>query len=178
LNFNLDFETRKLVGITFLTLGGRRVFAVRDAETKRFTLLKVEENDHPCYVKMEVVESLNQEATDEFVHKHVALGSKVTTDGLNIYTELNKVGYHHERIIISKNKKQGLETFKWVYTIVSNAKAFIAGTFHGLDNCHLQSYLNEFCYRFNRRFWESELFNRLLKACICAGPVTFSELTG
>ena len=85
--------------------------------------VSVEENDHPCYVKMEVVESLNQKATDEFVHKHVAPGSKVTTDGLNIYSELNKVGYQHERIIINKNKKQGLETFKWVHTIVSNAKA-------------------------------------------------------
>jgi hypothetical protein len=72
---------------------------------------------------MEVVESLNQKTTDEFVHKHVAPGSKVTTDGLALYAELNKVGYQHERIIINKNKKQGLETFKWVHTIVSNAKA-------------------------------------------------------
>jgi len=44
--------------------------------------VSVEENDQPCYVKMEVVESLNQKAADEFVHKYVAPGSKVTTDGL------------------------------------------------------------------------------------------------
>jgi transposase-like protein len=140
--------------------------------------VSVEENDRPCYVKMEAVESLNRKAADEFVHKYVAPGSKVTTDGLNIYAELDKVGYQHERIIINENKEQGLDTFKWVHTIISNAKAFIAGTFHGLDNHHLQSYLNEFCYRFNRRFWEPELFNRLLKACVTAGPVTLSELTG
>jgi len=122
---------------------------------------------------MEVVESLNRKAADEFVHKHVTPGSKVTTDGLNIYAEIDKVGYQHERIIINKNKKQGLETFKWIHTIISNAKAFIAGTFHGLGYRHLQSYLNEFCYRFNRRFWEPELFNRLLKACVAAKPVAF-----
>ncbi|HAG10459.1 MAG TPA: IS1595 family transposase [Desulfotomaculum sp.] len=147
-------------------------------KTPVIVAVSVEKNDHPCHVKMEVVESLNRKAADEFVHKHVTPGSKVTTDGLNIYAELDKVGYQHERIIINKNKKQGLETFKWIHTIISNAKAFIAGTFHGLDNRHLQSYLNEFCYRFNRRFWEPELFNRLLKACVAAKPVAFSELTG
>jgi hypothetical protein len=50
--------------------------------------VSVEKNDQPCYVKMEVVESLNRRAADEFVHKYVAPGSKVTTDGLNIYSEL------------------------------------------------------------------------------------------
>lgn len=40
---------------------------------------------------------------------------------------------------------------KWVHITISNTKSFIAGTFHGLNSKHLQSYLNEFCYRFNRR---------------------------
>jgi hypothetical protein len=37
--------------------------------------------------------------------------------------------------------------------------------------------LDEFCYRFNRRFWEGQLFNRLLAACLGYPPTTYGELT-
>ncbi|MFA7468749.1 MAG: transposase, partial [Desulfotomaculaceae bacterium] len=63
------------------------------------------------------------------------------------------------------------------HTVVSNVKAFIAGTFHGLDAKHLQAYLNEFCYRFNRRRFKGELFNRLVKCCLSSPTITFTELT-
>jgi len=116
-------------------------------KTPVIVAVSVDENDHPLYVKMEVVESLNQDGARDFAVKYVVPDSKIITDGLNIYT------------------------------IISNAKAFVAGTFHGLDRNHLQRYLNEFCYRFNRRHREPELFNRLLKACTCARPVTYAELT-
>ena len=46
---------------------------------------------------------------------------------------------------------QDAEHLMWLHTIVSNAKAFIDGTFHGLGKKHLQRNLDEFCYRFKRR---------------------------
>lgn len=51
-----------------------------------------------------------------------------------------------------------------------------AHTFIGLDVKHLQAYLNEFCYRFNRRHFKGELFNRLLKSCVSTSTITFTEL--
>jgi hypothetical protein len=60
---------------------------------------------------------------------------------------------------------------------VSTAKVFIVGTFHGLGDRHIQQYLNEFCYRFNRRHRENELFDRLLRACATAPQITHDELT-
>jgi len=51
------------------------------------------------------------------------------------------------------------------------------GTFHGLDEKHIQRYLDEFCYRFNRRYREAELFDRLLTAGVAAPPLTYDELT-
>jgi len=146
-------------------------------KTPVIVAVSVDENDHPLYVKMEVVESLNQDAARDFAVKYVVPDSKIITDGLNIYTIVAKSGYQHEYIVVSENKNIALETFKWVHILISNAKAFVAGTFHGLDRNHLQRYLNEFCYRFNRRHREPELFNRLLKACTCARPVTYAELT-
>ena len=41
---------------------------------------------------------------------------------------------------------------------------------------HLQSYLSEIAYRFNRRFWEKELFDRLIQACVCAETITYKGL--
>ncbi|MCX5887921.1 MAG: IS1595 family transposase, partial [Deltaproteobacteria bacterium] len=41
---------------------------------------------------------------------------------------------------------------------------------------HLPRYLAEFCYRFNRRFWEPQMFNRMLHACVNTSGITFSEL--
>jgi len=60
--------------------------------------------------------------------------------------------------------------------MISNAKAFIGGTFHGLAPKHLQAYLNEFCFRANRRQFEGQLFNRLLTACISTSTITYLEL--
>ena len=46
---------------------------------------------------------------------------------------------------------------KWVNTLISNAKAFVLGTFHRLKTDDLQLYLDEFCYRFNRRVLKNKL---------------------
>jgi hypothetical protein len=53
-----------------------------------------------------------------------------------------------------------------VHRVISNSKAVIRGAHRGVSEKHLQSYLSEICYRFNRRFWVRELFDRLIKACV------------
>jgi len=69
------------------------------------------------------------------------------------------------------------EHLKWLHMAISNAKAFIDGTFHGLGPKHLQRYLDEFCYRFNRRFFHKQIFGRILSSCLATGPLTYAELT-
>ena len=64
----------------------------------------------------------------------------------------------------------------WVHIAISNAMGFLLGTYHGISHKYLQAYLDEFCYRFNRRAWEPELTLRLLTACLVAKPVTLAEL--
>jgi hypothetical protein len=58
-----------------------------------------------------------------------------------------------------------------VIILVSNAKVFILGTYHGVMANHLQKYLDEFCCRFNRRFWSGQGFDRLV------GPVPSQPLS-
>jgi hypothetical protein len=68
------------------------------------------------------------------------------------------------------------EKLPWVHVLMSNLKGIIRGVHHGVLRKHLQPYLSEFCWRFSRRFFEGELFDRLLWACICARPPTYREL--
>jgi hypothetical protein len=65
---------------------------------------------------------------------------------------------------------------RWLHTFVSNAKTFILGTYHGLDDRHFQSYLDEFCFRANRRFFVGELFDRLVCACVSISTVICRQL--
>ena len=50
----------------------------------------------------------------------------------------------------------------WVHTTLSNAKSLLLDTYHGIKREYLQEYLNEFCYKFNRRYFGENLFDRLL----------------
>lgn len=129
----------------------------------------------PKFATMHVVKELTQDSVHDFASQKIAEGANIKSDGLNIYSKLTSRGYSH----IPKVTKgtDSCDFLPWVHTLISNAKAFIEGTYHGLDRKHLQAYLDEFCYRFNRRFWENQLFGRLLNACLAAETKTFTELT-
>jgi transposase-like protein len=137
--------------------------------------LSLNREGHPKYAKMEVVENLASDSIAWFAQNNIKPGSSISTDAYSSYKRLSENGYLHEpKVFSSKDDKKPL---KWLHTIVSNAKAFINGTFHGLDKKHLQFYLSEFCYRFNRRFVPEELFNSLLVSSIAGMKVRFAELT-
>jgi transposase-like protein len=140
-----------------------------------YVAVSTTEEGKPLYAKIEVTEQVNKETALDFVTRTVSPGSIITTDGLNVYPQLKTQGYLHNRVLSSEPRSE--EKLRWVHTLVSNAKAFISGTYHGLDKKHLQAYLNEFCYRFNRRVWQPQLFSRLLSACVSGPIVTYAELT-
>ena len=109
-----------------------------------------------------------------FADETIAEGSNISSDALSSYIKVFKNGTcTHEPKKFDKHDEAHL---KWLHTIVSNAKSFIAGTYHGLDVKHFQSYLNEFCYRLNRCFFPNELFDRLLYACISTATITYKKL--
>lgn len=98
---------------------------------------------------MQVVNRLNQETVQAKLQEYVAQGSTIQTDNFRIYARVYQNDYSHKGLF-SKNL-QATDLLKWVHVITSNAKS-INGTYHGLDDKHLQAYLDEFCFRFNRRF--------------------------
>lgn len=56
------------------------------------------------------------------------------------------------------------DVLHWLHIAISNAKSFILGTYHGLPKDNLQSYLDEFCFRFSRRSFHFNLIEHLIVA--------------
>jgi hypothetical protein len=130
----------------------------------------------PRYARMKAVDAVNSAAALSFAESTVAKGSEIRSDGLNIYPVLAKNGYSLAQKKYSPKRQPG--RLHWTHIVISNAKAFIEGTFHGLGALHLQRYLDEFCYRFNRRWTAGGVFPRLVTACAFSGKITFHELAG
>jgi len=161
------------------TEGGKRGRGT--GKTAVFVSVSLTEDGKPGFAKMRVVETNDGEAVDsetavKFADESVAKGSEIRTDELNIYHSLSKNGYMLNQVKYDPRSQP--EHLHWIHVIISNAKAFIEGTFHGLGAIHLQNYLNEFCYRFNRRWFKSGVFSRLIKACVCSSIFTYHELVG
>ena len=132
-------------------------------QVKALVAVGLTENKKPRFVKIQRIKRLDARSVKAFAVSQITKGSIIRTDGLNVYRCLSELGFSHEPIVVCSKAKS--DVLHWVHIIISNAKAFIIGTFHGLDDKHIQRYLNVFCYRFNRRYRESELFDRLLLAC-------------
>ena len=116
---------------------------------------------------MKAVHAVNFHTVDDFVKHHLLVGQHVRTDafrGLNI---INKTQQHEPKVTPSNKVDEWLP---WVHIAIGNLKAFLLGTFHGVTRKYLQEYLDEFCYRFNRRFVEKQIPNRLLNLAIVHTP--------
>jgi transposase-like protein len=130
--------------------------------------LSLGENDRPEFVRAQVIGSVDSESLLEFAEDSIEKGSEIRSDGLFAYHKLAKNGYRLMSENVDPKGKPG--HLKWLHIIVSNMKTFLLGTYHGIGNEHMQAYLDEFCYRFNRRNWQSQLFPRTLAACLNAKP--------
>lgn len=69
-----------------------------------------------------------------------------------------------------------VKVLPWVHTVIANVKGNIRGIYDGGSPKHLSRYLSEFCYRFNRRFWEPQMLDRILTACVNITTITYAEL--
>jgi transposase-like protein len=145
-------------------------------KTPAVIAMSLNEEGHPEHVKMQVVENVDGATIVGMAKETIAPGATINTDGLSAYNALNEAGYkHNSEKFDPENNPQHLH---WLHVIISNLKALITGTYHGLDKKHLQRYFDEYCWRFNRRRFGNQLFNRLLEACTSATTITYVQLEG
>ena len=125
-----------------------------------FVAVGKDEAGRPEYLKMLITPNIQIPSVKKFVDKNLETGSVVETDGFRSYRKPLADNYTHQAEDFSPDS----EHLKWLHRIIGNAKAFINGTYHGTSSKHLQMYLSEFCYRFNRRSFGGVIFDRLLVA--------------
>ena len=124
------------------------------------------------FVAMQAVDTVSKKTVRDFLMFHLKAGQNVRTDA---FPALNAVAESHSHEKKITPPKKASEWLPLVHIMIGNMKTFINGTFHGVSSDYLQEYLDEFCYRFNRRFWEQELPLRLLNACLVHVPVKIAE---
>ena len=124
---------------------------------------------HPQYAFLEAVPDVTSETITEVLDRRVEPLGVWRTDGWAAYaTAAKKHQADHE--VTRSDDPEAPVVFHWINIIISNAKTFIDGTYHGLGRARRQLYLEEFFYRFNRRHFETRLADRLLMACFTASP--------
>lgn len=145
--------------------GSRRSGKRGRGTTKRPVLVGVTHRGKgPGYASMKVLDSMSAEDVRKAATAMMDEESTVVTDGFLSYPPALP-GFDHERLII-RDPRAASDKFPWVHVLIANAKGMIRGIHHGVSQKHLQAYLSEFCWRFSRRQFEGELFDRLLVACI------------
>ena len=149
----------------------------RGAGKKTNVIVSVQLNSkkRPIFACMNVVESLDQAHIKDAIKRHIQPGTQTRTDGLNLYQALKECEYEHQAEIVGSPEKAP-EKFPWVHILIGNVKGILRGVHHGVYDKHLQAYLSEFCYRFNRRFHPYESFDRLTTACLNSTGITIAEL--
>ena len=107
-----------------------------------------------------------------FVAGNVADGSTVVSDRWPGYKRLKDVK-HDPRVV---GDAPAHLILPWVHRVFANAKRWALGVYHGLRPKHLQAYLDEFVFRFNRRRTPHAAFDRLLGLSLTLEPATYQML--
>ena len=103
-------------------------------------------------LRLKVIPNVTQTTLTEFVKSNVLEGSTVKTDDWLGYNKLEDAGYRH---IVSSELIH-------IHRVFSNLKTWLIGTHHGVSKQHLQAYLNEYTFRFNRRGTPMAAFQTVL----------------
>jgi transposase-like protein len=135
-------------------------------------------NNKGCYLAhMQVIPDAGGASLTHSSKAAIVSGSTILTDGWSGYQGLTKEGYRHRPKVVGSPEK-AVKVLPWAHILVSNFKRWILDVFHGVSIKHLQAYLDEFCYRFNRRWQRTDIFRRVLNRCIFyTPPFSYAQLT-
>jgi transposase-like protein len=114
-----------------------------------------------------------------FVQDSIEPGAQVRTDGSAAYRSLKELGYEHQRTVMLGSDVPAHVSMAGVHRVAALVKRWILGTHHGsVQPEHLDAYLDEFVFRFNRRTSSSRgmLFYRLLQQAVVTAPVTYEDV--
>ncbi|MEO8340693.1 MAG: IS1595 family transposase, partial [Nitrospirota bacterium] len=112
-----------------------------------------------------------------FVAANVECGAVVLTEGWGGYLPLQRMGYRHHATTPG-TPERAAKILPRVHRVFGNRQTWLRGTHHGVGTQHLQAYLNECTFRFNRRRTPMAAFQTLLGLATVYGPTTYKILYG
>jgi transposase-like protein len=146
---------------------------------KAIIVVAAEENGRSIgRIRLARIPDLTRASLHGFIAEAIEPGAVVRTDGLQAYRGLS--GYTHERQV-QRIRSDGEHLLPRVHRVVSLLKRWLLGTHQGaVDQRHLEYYLDEFTFRFNRRTSASrgKLFYRLLQQAVQVDPVPYRNIVG
>lgn len=128
-------------------------------------------------VRLHIVPDASGPSLTGFVKASVEAGAIVITDGWRGYAPLSGMGYRH-RPRTQGDPKRADKVLPRVHRVFGNLKTWLRGTHHGVSHKHLQAYLDEFTFRFNRRRTPMAAFQTLLGLGAQQPPTTYNMLYG
>jgi transposase-like protein len=155
--------------------GGKRG---RGSENKSLVLIATEsEGKKLGRIRMQLITDASSMSLIRFIQENIILGSEIITDDWSGYSSLKIKGYKHT-VFVQKKAKSEEEMLPHVHLAISLLKRWLLGTHQGaVTQKHLQAYLDEFVFRFNRRTSAKRglLFYRLLENAMLVGHTTYRD---
>jgi transposase-like protein len=152
----------------------------RQIASKAIVAVAVEEDgDGIGRIRMRRIPDASAESLMPFIEQSVEPGTVVHTDGWRGYHPLKTKGYEHEVTRLRRRQEPAWELMPRVHLAVALLKRWLLGTHQGgVSVEHLDAYLNEFAFRFNRRKSRSrgKLFYRLLEQAVAVEPAPYKSL--
>ncbi len=127
----------------------------------------------PGRIRLAAIADFSAASLHAFIAANVAAGATVKTDGWAAYP--GAPALTHEPHVVGPMAAHIV--LPWTHRVFANLKRWALGVYHGLRNKHLQAYLDEFVFRFNRRRTRHAAFRSLLGLATQAKPMTYKMLT-
>lgn len=146
-------------------------------ELKKWLKLPARKKTYAGRLRLQVVPDHCMDTLTNFVKENIAAPTTIHSDGWQGYNELGKLGYKHKPLVLFGDPKKADEHLPMIHRAFSNLKTWILGIHHGrVEPQHLQAYLNEYVFRFNRRFHPMAGFNSILGLASRTIPPTYEQL--
>lgn len=116
------------------------------------------------HIKMQVIPDLKSQTITDIVKELVDESAELTTDDSTSYNKLAEHVNSHQASVVPP--KMIPTVLPWVHIAIANAKRLLLDVHHKIKKEYLQYYLNEFCYKFNRRYFGEKIFDRLVLAAV------------
>ena len=151
-------------------------------ESKALIVVAAEEDGRRIgRIRLRLIPDASAESLHRFILDSIAFGSVVHTDGWRGYSGLETKDYVHQITVLKGKKEAASDLLPRVHLVISLLKQWLMGTHQGaVSHKHLDYYLDEFTFRFNRRKSASrgKLFYRLVQQAVAVGPSTYDEIVG